>query len=209
MRHVVNTVGGLAETGLTSIMQTSANEIDKTIRLNLMTQILPVKYLGQYMAERRAREDSTGLDAVDRSFVLTSSINAQQGYSIAFYSAAKGGIESFIRPAAMDIGRHGIRINAVSPGSVVTPETASQPKDFNARARAAALGRLCTVEEIADSIRSLTNLTGMTGQTITVDAGQSINPAQSLFQQEAEGLITLPGCDAEKEAEELAYTRPG
>ncbi len=177
--HIMNTVGLLAESGLTDIFQTSAEEIQRTIDVNLLSQILPVRFFGEHLM--------TG-DG-DKSFVLVSSVNAHTGYSIPFYSAAKGGLHSFIRPAAMQLGAGNVRINIVTPGTVITPETETQPKNFADRAEAAALKRLCSVDEIAEAMLCCVKLTGMTGQEIVVDAGQSLNPSESLFDQQRRGTV--------------------
>jgi 3-oxoacyl-[acyl-carrier protein] reductase len=180
VHHMVNTIGMLVESGLTDIFKTSADEIDKSFTINLKAQLLPVRFALDCLRQTTAS---------NKSIVLTSSINASAGYSIAFYSAAKGGIESFIRPTAIQLGREGIRINAISPGSVITPDTAQQSKNFQDRAAAAAMRRLCTTDDIADSmIASMFLLKGMTGQTLVIDAGQSINPASSLYRQESRAL---------------------
>lgn len=180
LSHVVNAVGGLCETGLTDMFKTSAKEITRTIKLNLLSQIYPVRYLGRHLMQT---------PGTNKSFTLVSSINAFTGYSIPFYSAAKRGLSGFLSPAAMDLGQYGIRINSVVPGSVVTPETLRQPKNFADRAAAAALKRLCVPEEVADGIIACIQLTGMTGREIVIDAGQSINPAESLFDQARRGTV--------------------
>lgn len=180
LSHVVNAVGGLCETGLTDMFKTSAREITRTIKLNLLSQIYPVRYLGRHLMQT---------PGTNKSFTLVSSINAFTGYSIPFYSAAKRGLSGFLAPAAMDLGQYGIRINSVVPGSVVTPETLRQPKNFADRAAAAALKRLCVPEEVADGIIACIQLTGMTGRELVIDAGQSLNPAESLFDQARRGSI--------------------
>lgn len=179
LSHIINTVGALRESGLTDIFQTSVEEIADTMQTNMLSQLLPVRFLGEHLIRGEG----------DKSFVMISSINAHHAYSIPFYSAAKAGLSGFLKPVAMDLGASGVRINIVTPGSVETPETLRQPKSFKDRARNAALKRLCTVGEVADAIMACINLTGMTGQEIVVDAGQSINPASSLYQQKGRGLI--------------------
>lgn len=176
--HVVNTIGALIEQGLTDFFNTTADEIDRTIDVNLKSQLYVVRYLGEHVAKSTAD---------DKSFTLISSINAHQGYSIPFYSAAKGGLHSFVRPAAIRLGEDNVRINLVTPGTVFTPSTEQQPKSFEDRADAAALKRLTTVDEVTDAIMASINLTGMTGQEIVVDSGQSINPSESLFDQRRRG----------------------
>lgn len=178
--HVVNVVGGLIESGLTDIFNTSVAEIDKTIELNLKSQLYAVRFLGEHL--RKASGEN-------KSFTLISSINAHAGYSIPFYSAAKSGLHGFIKPVALELGAHNVRINIVTPGSVKTPSTEDQPKNFKARAEATALKRLCTPDEVADAIIASITLTGITGQEFIVDAGQSINPSESLYDQERQGVV--------------------
>ena len=179
--HVVSLVGGCVETGLTNIFQTSAAEIDETVDLNLKSQLYIVRFLGEHlMATKRA----------NKSFTLLSSINTHAGYSIPFYSAAKGGLHPFIRPVAIELGLGGVRINIVTAGTIRTPSTENQPKNFEERAKSAALKRLITPNEVIHTIiNSSIKSTGTTGQEFVVDAGQSINPAQSLYEQERTGLI--------------------
>ena len=174
LSHVINCVGVRIESGLTDMFKTKSHEIRDTIALNLESQINAVRYLGEQVMQT---------DAYDKSFTMISSINAHHAYSIAFYSAAKAGLNGFLRPAAMELGKGNVRINIVTPGSVETPVTHKEPKNFAARAQATALRRLANCDEVVDGIMASVSLTGMTGQEIVIDAGQSINPSESLYDQ--------------------------
>lgn len=56
------------------------------------------------------------------AIVATSSINATLGNAInPIYTAGKGGVLSLVRSLADRLGRDGIRINAISPGQILTP----------------------------------------------------------------------------------------
>ncbi|MDD4616750.1 MAG: SDR family NAD(P)-dependent oxidoreductase [Alphaproteobacteria bacterium] len=174
LAHVVNVVGGLKESGLTDMFKTTSKEILKTVNTNLLSQLYIVHGLAQHIKETPG----------DKSFVSVGSVNSQLGFSIPFYSAAKGGMLSFVKPAAMDLGRYGIRINVVSPGTIITESTKKQPKDFEDRKKSAALGRLCTTTDVADAILMCLKMENYTGQNLIIDAGQTAGAASSLFEQQ-------------------------
>ncbi len=88
----------------------------------------------------------------------------------------KAALESLVRYMALELGPKGIRVHAVSPGPILT-RAASGIEDFdalmaNARSKSP-LGRLVTLEEIGSLTAFLCSnaASGMTGQTIYVDAG--------------------------------------
>lgn len=175
LSHIVNVVGGLRESGLTDIFKTSAKEITDTVELNLLSQLYVVRFLGEHLAQKAG---------ADKSITMISSVNAFAGFSIPFYSAAKGGLHGLLKPLAMDLGRYGIRVNIVSPGTIQTPSTERQPKKFEDRAASAALGRLCTPDDVSTAIISCILMRGMTGQNLAIDAGQTAGASSSLYEQE-------------------------
>lgn len=88
----------------------------------------------------------------------------------------KAALESMVRYMAMELGPAGIRVHAVSPGPILT-RAASGIADFDelmdSAIRKSPLGRLVTLEEIAGLTAFLCSdaASGMTGQTLYVDAG--------------------------------------
>ncbi|WP_019916322.1 enoyl-ACP reductase FabI [Methyloversatilis discipulorum] len=88
----------------------------------------------------------------------------------------KAALESMVRYMAMELGPAGIRVHAVSPGPILT-RAASGIADFDelmdSAVRKSPLGRLVTLEEIAGLTTFLCSdaASGMTGQTLYVDAG--------------------------------------
>lgn len=88
----------------------------------------------------------------------------------------KASLESMVRYMAVELGSLGIRVHAVSPGPIPT-RAASGIEEFDqlmrdAQARAP-LGRLVTLDEVANLTAFLCDdlSSGMTGQTLYVDAG--------------------------------------
>jgi len=90
------------------------------------------------------------------------------------YSAAKAGIMGFTKSLAREVGPRGITVNAIAPGFIKTDMTDALPeeqKEF--LANQIPLGRLGTVDEIAESVLFLAAESGayITAQTIHVNGG--------------------------------------
>jgi enoyl-[acyl-carrier protein] reductase I len=88
----------------------------------------------------------------------------------------KAALESMVRYLALELGPSGIRVHAVSPGPVPTRAASGLPEFDQLMAKAreqAPLRRLVTLDEIGDCVAFLVGpgATGMTGQTLYVDAG--------------------------------------
>jgi len=98
------------------------------------------------------------------------------------YGAAKAGLVAATRALAVEVGEHGIRVNAIAPGTIDTPMLArdldgmntAEAAGFLDRVRAAnALGRIGTVEEVADVLVFLVSDAAryVTGATVVADGG--------------------------------------
>jgi 3-oxoacyl-[acyl-carrier protein] reductase len=115
------------------------------------------------------------------SMVFLSSGSARGNRGQTNYSAAKAGIEAIARTLAIELGRFGIRVNAVAPGFVETRMTRSiaerTGRDYEEVKRAAseraALGRVAPPEEIASAIAFFAgdDASFATGQTLYVRGG--------------------------------------
>lgn len=114
------------------------------------------------------------------SIVAVSSEGAVHAFpDYTLVGATKGGLEALCRHLAIELAPRGIRVNVLSPGSVVTDAWAAFP-DRDARMRAALerspRGRLTTVEEVAYAAQFLCSdaSAGLNGHTLVVDGGQRI-----------------------------------
>ncbi len=91
------------------------------------------------------------------------------------YGAAKAGLVSLVKTSAIELGEHGIRVNAVAPGVVWTPRVSGylgqDGKEKNANN--SPLRRVAETSDIASAILYLaSDLSGyVTGQTLVVDGG--------------------------------------
>jgi 3-oxoacyl-[acyl-carrier protein] reductase len=96
------------------------------------------------------------------------------------YSVAKAALEHLVRAAAHELGPRGVRVVGVAPGLIDREGLEQAWPEGVARYRAAsALGRPVTPEEVAGTIAFLASgaASGITGTTLTVDAGWSAGPA--------------------------------
>ena len=106
----------------------------------------------------------------------TATINALMAEpGVDSYTAAKGGVVALTRSMALNYAKHGIRVNCISPGYVLTECQADWAKDPAARAAAEALHltRLGRPEDIAGLALFLASDQGefMTGSNVVIDGG--------------------------------------
>lgn len=92
------------------------------------------------------------------------------------YVSAKAGVEAFTRNAAVELARHGVRVNCVLPGLVETPLTAgfrANPAVLEALTARILLGRAAVPDEIADPALYLASdgASYVTGAALMVDGG--------------------------------------
>ena len=110
------------------------------------------------------------------SVVLISSINGERGkFGQANYAASKAGMLGLARSAARELGRFGVRVNAVAPGLVRTAMTAGLAQEHIDQAVAeTALGRAGESEDVARAVLFLCSdlARHVTGQVLRVDGGQ-------------------------------------
>jgi 3-oxoacyl-[acyl-carrier protein] reductase len=104
--------------------------------------------------------------------VSPSSIMGREGQ--ANYAAAKGGVASFTKSLAREVGKIGITVNAVSPGVIDTDMTRSLPaKTLDELKQAIPMGHLGQPEDVSGTVLFLASdeASYITGQVISVDGG--------------------------------------
>ena len=141
-------------------------------------RVLDVNLIGVFLATQRAARAMVRDEVDGGAIVNMSSINAQVAIpQIAGYCASKGGVAQVTKVAALALAPHGIRVNAVGPGSIDTAMMASVNADPAAFARAMSrtpLKRAGTAREIGDVVAFLASSKSsyVTGETIYVDGGR-------------------------------------
>jgi NAD(P)-dependent dehydrogenase (short-subunit alcohol dehydrogenase family) len=153
-----------------TIPECTEKEWDETIDSSLKGAFLMSKYVLPSMIERGSG-----------SIIHTSSgWGILGGNGAAAYCAAKGGLIVMAKAMAIDHGPQGIRVNCVCPGDVLTPmlydDAAKRGMSWDDYAAGAAdrpLGRIGTVDEIADAVLFLASdeSSFVTGEALVVDGG--------------------------------------
>ncbi len=111
--------------------------------------------------------------------LVTSSVSARVAMGGgAHYSAAKAGVNAFIRGAAFELARDGITVNGVEAGFIEKPGrgTMSAPDNRRRLERFIPLGRMGHPDDIGYAMLYLASAEAqyITGQTIVVDGGATL-----------------------------------
>lgn len=108
------------------------------------------------------------------AIVSISSVNAElPPRDAALYGASKAALNLWTRAMAKELGPQGIRVNAVAPGPVNTPEAPRDAELTAALGALTALGRIGRPEDIARAVRFLVSEASafITGEVLTVSGG--------------------------------------
>jgi len=168
---LVNNAGIAGPTG--GVETLSLADWERTLAVNLTGEFLCVR-----QAVPRLRQGR------DPSIVNLSSVAGHLGMpGRTPYSASKWGVIGFTKTLAIELGGDGIRVNAILPGAVDGPRIRSViAAKANARSKPveemtriytsqAALGRMVTAEDVAETVLFLVSAAGrnISGQSVGVD----------------------------------------
>jgi 3-oxoacyl-[acyl-carrier protein] reductase len=138
--------------------------VDTTLSTNVAGTLHTVQAAARAMMRKK-----TG------SIVVLASIVGEYGSAgQTVYAASKAAVANIAKSAAKELGRSGIRVNAVAPGVIETDLTAGLSDDAKAaNTGKTPLGRLGRAEDVANAIRFLVSdeASFVTGQVLGVDGG--------------------------------------
>lgn len=164
---LVNNTGIIRQSPVTDM---SEEEWDLIIQTNLKSVFLCTKRAINHM-----------IDAGERGRIIAiSSIHAVISEpDCGHYTAAKGGIEGFMRTVATEVAPHGITANFIRPGATYTELTIPMYTDVVKKAlnERVPLQEIAEADWIANAALFLASDESryMTGQDITIDGGYTMN----------------------------------
>lgn len=146
----------------------SEDDFDRVLRINLKSMFL----CGQAAARHMVTQHSG-------SIINMSSVNSELAIPDQVpYVVSKGGINQLTKVMALNLARHGIRVNGVGPGTILTElarkAVLASPEARHTILSRTPIGRCGEPEEIASVVAFLASddASYMTGQTMFVDGGR-------------------------------------
>ena len=147
-------------------------DFDRVLGVNLKGAFLCTQAVGRHMVDKVKEGGKPGaiinMSSVNAVFAIPNQVP---------YSVSKGGLNQLTKVSALALAPHGIRVNAIGPGSIMTDMLASVNSDKAARDRVLSrtpLGRVGDPSEIAGVAAFLASddASYVTGQTIYADGGR-------------------------------------
>ena len=160
---LVNNAGGPCANDL---LDMDDEQWDRDIELNLTATARLTKAVLPHMVEQHSG-----------TVVNIASVNGLAAYDLMAYGAAKAGVINLTKNLAVSYGKHGIRLNALCPGSVNTSAWAQRlrevPDTFSQAGQWYPLQRVGTADDIARAALFFASddAAWITGQSLAVDGG--------------------------------------
>lgn len=141
-------------------------DLDRVLSINLSGAIALTRLIGAGMVARgRGAIVHTGSQVV---------FNGAEFRAV--YAASKAGITQFVKTAALEWGKHGVRVNCVAPGRTLTAmnrRLLENPADYAEGLKRIPLGRFGQTSDIANAFAFMASEASsyITGHTLVVDGG--------------------------------------
>jgi 3alpha(or 20beta)-hydroxysteroid dehydrogenase len=157
---LINNAGTTSRARLGEVV---VEEWNRALAVNLTGPMLGIQALAPLMGQGAAIVNVGSVAGLTAHYTLA-------------YTASKWGLRGLTRVAAMELGPRGIRVNAVHPGYIETPMTATAPSEFRGANEALTpLGRVGSAAEVAALMVFLMSeeCPFLSGADIPVDGGLS------------------------------------
>ena len=138
--------------------------------------VLGVNLKGQFLCARAAARRMIQQGSGGRIVNIASTAANNARYAGGAYCAAKAGVVQLTKVMALELGEHGITVNAVGPGFTETPATVESSDEYRSNFLAQVpAGRSGRTSDIANAVLFLASPSAeyVSGQAIYVDGGYS------------------------------------
>ena len=151
----------------TSILDTTENQYDRVIDINLKSAFFGTQLAAKQMIKQGGGGRIINMTSVHEDWPMPGNTP---------YCLSKGGMRMLTRTAGVELGPHGISVLGVGPGAVATPinlQTMNDPAELARLNAAIPLGRMARPEEIATAVGFLAGdgASYLTATTIFADGG--------------------------------------
>jgi len=164
--HIAIANAGLTNYG--SFLDYTPEAFDRLTAVNLRGSYFTLQAAARAMLARQ----------IKGRLLLMSSITGERAFvNLGAYGVTKAGLRHMAKSLALELGPHGITVNAISPGAIVTERTLADDPAFEQNwAGVTPAGRVGYVDDIVAAARFLTSpeASHVTGHTITVDGGWTL-----------------------------------
>ena len=149
----------------TNVLELDDDRWDQVLRVTLSSAFYTTKYVARRMV-------ASGTKGVIIHIGSTSGLFARR--NAVAYPTAKAGVYALARSLALQLGKHGIRVNTVSPNKVGSP--VGQAEEPGNRERKNLIGRACLPQDIANAVAFMVSeeASFVTGTDLLVDGGALI-----------------------------------
>ncbi len=166
--HVDILVNNAGVTHAAGFLDLTEEDFDRVLRINLKSMFLCSQAVAREMVKRNSG-----------CIINMSSVNAELTIPNQIpYVVSKGGVNQLTRVAAIALAQHGIRVNAIGPGTILTElaknAVMGSPEARHTILSRTPLGRCGEPEEIAGIAAFLASddASYITGQTLYADGGR-------------------------------------
>ncbi len=152
-----------------TILELSPAEWDRVMDINLRSYFVLTQMTARAMIERKIRGSVVNMSSLNAELAIPNQVA---------YVSSKGGVQQLTKAAALGLAPHGIRVNAIGPGSIMTDLLKTVMADDAGRRKILSrtpLGRVGEPAEIASIALFLASdmASYITGQTIFADGGRA------------------------------------
>jgi len=143
------------------LFRTAMEDWESIIATNLSGSFYTIRAVSKYMMKKK------------RGHIINiSSLVGLKGHAgQCAYSSAKAGLIGLTKSAALELGRFNIQVNAILPGFMKTAMTESIPEpDMDSIINANTLKRVQDINEVAEFVYRLSNMTQISGQVFNTDS---------------------------------------